>query len=134
MAKIVVLFKDKNTGKWEKAIAKDKDEKEIIMALHVDESAFVKRYCLIGRGVKTPFDTEEEASASKEEGDVVQVMAPPNYFSEQSEDVEFFYSDNGEEQDNEDIDKLPIAEEDMLTDITEQDATPLGDGEDIPEK
>lgn len=125
MLKIVILFKDKNTGKWEKVIADGKDEKEIIMALHADESAFVKRYCVIGRGVKSPFDSEVEALAAKKEEDLVQVMAPPNYFSEQSGDVEFYYSDNGEEQDDGDTDKLPIAEEDMMTDITEGDEMPL---------
>lgn len=125
MLKIVILFKDKNTGKWEKVIADGKDEKEIIMALHTDESAFVKRYCVIGRGVKSPFDSEVEALAAKKEEDLVQVMAPPNYFSEQSGDVEFYYSDNGEEQDDGDTDKLPIAEEDMMTDITEGDEMPL---------
>ncbi|MBN1325792.1 hypothetical protein JW977_02320 [Candidatus Falkowbacteria bacterium] len=135
MAKIVILFKDKNTGKWEKVIAKDGEEKEIIMALHVEESAFVKRYCLIGRGGKTPFDSEEEAiAAKKEEGDIIQAMAPPSNFSHKSEDVEFYYQFAGEEDrvlvdqqgiSKEEYDKLPIAEEDMMTDITEEDATPL---------
>jgi len=133
MAKIVILFKDKNTGRWEKVIAKDQEEKEVIIALHVEETPFVKRYCIIGRGTKTPFDSEEEAMAAKQEGDVVQVMAPPSNFSEKSQDVEFYYHDenSGDEAsiDPQDYEDLPIAEEDMMTDLVEGDETPIKDDE-----
>ncbi len=106
----VIMFKDK--GRWEKAIAHGQEEKEIIFCVHADDNPFIKRFCLIGRGVKTPFDSEQEANASKQEGDMVQVMAPPINFSEKSEDVEFYYQDE----------------------IPEEEAMPLGDGEDAPEK
>jgi hypothetical protein len=138
----VIMFKDK--GKWEKAIAHGAEEKEILMCLHTEDSAFVKRYCIVRTGGKLFFDSLAEAEEKSQAGDGIQVAAPPSNFSDKSEDVEFYYRCEDEEDpdafsgpqgsDEDEYDKLPIAEEDMMTDITEEEAMPLGDGEDKPEK
>jgi hypothetical protein len=135
---------------WKKGFPRNEEEKEALLQL---KSAFLKRWYIDQRSGNAIYESLEEAKKNKQPGEEVRVMAPPENIRKlmNHEDTVFYNADELPPRypdgipddeifigpqgiDDEEIDKLPIAEEDMMTDLTEEDAMPLGDGEDAPEK